>query len=61
MVTNMKMGKTVVRANKMTNEAVKSIKETRQTLKLKHEANKQSLKEKKVDKTPTNKIDVSKP
>ena len=56
MVTNMKTGKTVVRANKMTNEAVKSIKETRQTLKLKQEAKKQSLKENKVDKTPTNKI-----
>jgi len=41
MVTNKKTGKTV-KANKMTNEAVKSIKETR-------------------DKTPTNKIDVSKP
>ena len=61
MVTNMKTGKTVVRANKMTNEAVKSIKETRQTLKLKQEAKKQSLKENKVDKTPTNKIDMSKP
>jgi hypothetical protein len=61
MVTNMKTGKTVVRANKMTNEAVKSIKDTRQTLKLKQEAKKQSLKENKVDKTPTNKIDVSKP
>jgi hypothetical protein len=45
----------------MTNEAVKSIKKTRQTLKLKQEAKKQSLKENKVDKTPTNKIDVSKP
>ena len=60
MVTNVKTGKTV-RANKMTNEAVKSIKETRQTLKLKQEAKKQSLKENKVDKMPTNKIDVLKP
>jgi hypothetical protein len=60
MVTNKKTGKTV-RANKMTNEAVKSIKKTRQTLKLKQEAKKQSLKENKVAKMPTNKIDVLKP
>jgi hypothetical protein len=59
MVTNKKTGKTVT-ANKMTNEAIKSIKKTRQTLKLKQEAKKQSLKENKVAKMPTNKIDVSK-
>jgi hypothetical protein len=60
MVTNMKTGKTVT-TNKMTNEAVKSIKKTRQTLKLKHEAKKQSLKENKVAMMPTNKIKMSKP
>jgi hypothetical protein len=60
MVTNKKTGKNVT-ANKMTNEAVKSIKKTRQTLKLKQEAKKQSLKENKVAMMPTNKIDVSKP
>ncbi len=43
------------------NEAVKSIKKTRQTLKLEQEAKKQSQKVNKVAKMPTNKIDMSKP
>ena len=60
MVTNKKTGKTV-KANKMTNDAVKSIKKTRQTLKLEQEAKKQSQKVNKVAKMPTNKIDMSKP
>jgi hypothetical protein len=55
MVTNKKTGKTV------TAKAVKSIKKTRHTLKLKQETKKQSLKENKVAKMPTNKIDMSKP
>ena len=41
MVTNKKTGKTV-KAKKMTNEAIKSIKKTRQTLKLEQEASKPS-------------------
>ena len=60
MVTNKKTGKTV-KANKMTNDAVKSIKKTRQTLKLEQEAKKQSQQVNKVAKMPTNKIDLSKP
>ena len=60
MVTNKKTGKTV-KANKMTNDAVKSIKKTRQTLKLEQEAKKQSQKVNKVAKMPTNKIDMSTP
>ena len=60
MVTNKKTGKTV-KANKMTNDAVKSIKKTRKTLKLEQEATKQSQKVNKVAKMPMNKIDMSKP